>query len=227
MMTKLNFIKINVLWIVLLGTHCMDSFAQVPVREEPRHKNVFENEIVRVLDVRIPPGDTTLYHTHETPSLFVTFTNTKTGSQELNKSKKEAVSTSGASSYNAFTIPRIHRVWNSDSALFHVMDMEILTRGIVHASSPLPNPELKLLQDEERARIYSMSLGQKGECNLVTTLNPTLIVVLNGELIVKDAKGKSIELHAASFYWVTRNTVTKISNKNNRAAECKVFEIKL
>ncbi len=133
--------KTNALWISLLGFLSLEAFAQIPVREEPRHKNVFENEIVRVLDVRIPPGDTTLYHTHETPSLFVTFTNTKTGSQELNKSKKEGRSTSGTSSYNAFTIPRIHRVWNSDLELFHVMDMEILTRGVVHASSPLPNPD--------------------------------------------------------------------------------------
>ena len=38
--------------------------AQIPVSIEPRHHKVFENEYVRVLDVHIVPGDTTLFHKH-------------------------------------------------------------------------------------------------------------------------------------------------------------------
>jgi len=39
--------------------------AQVPVTQEPRHRVVFETPEFRILDVRIPPGETTLDHTHE------------------------------------------------------------------------------------------------------------------------------------------------------------------
>ena len=59
--------------------------AQVHVRNEPRHHNVFENEFVRILDVHLGPGDTTLYHLHNTPSVFIIFTNTNVGSQLIGK----------------------------------------------------------------------------------------------------------------------------------------------
>ena len=55
--------------------------AQVPVREEPRHKPVLENEYFRLLDVWLSAGDTTMYHIHATPSLFVILSSTRTASQ--------------------------------------------------------------------------------------------------------------------------------------------------
>ena len=55
--------------------------AQVQVRNEPRHKNVIENKYFRVLDVNIPPHDTTLQHIHSTPSVILLFTNTVTAQQ--------------------------------------------------------------------------------------------------------------------------------------------------
>ena len=35
---------------------------QVPVREEPRHHLVFENDQIRILDVFLAPYDTTQFH---------------------------------------------------------------------------------------------------------------------------------------------------------------------
>ena len=48
--------------------------AQVPVSREPRHRVVFENAQFRILDVRIPPGETTLDHTHEHDVVTVAMT---------------------------------------------------------------------------------------------------------------------------------------------------------
>jgi len=42
----------------------------VPVHEEPRHKLMFEGGGLRVLDLQIAPGDTSLYHLHATPILY-------------------------------------------------------------------------------------------------------------------------------------------------------------
>ena len=41
------------------------SVAQIPVIDEPRHRVVYEDARVRVLDVRVPPGDVTLEHGHD------------------------------------------------------------------------------------------------------------------------------------------------------------------
>src|ERR1700739_978818 len=55
--------------------------AQVQVRNEPRHHNVIENKYFRVLDVNVPPHDTTLWHIHSTPSVILLFSNTMTATQ--------------------------------------------------------------------------------------------------------------------------------------------------
>ncbi|HXD78117.1 MAG TPA: hypothetical protein VN616_09945 [Puia sp.] len=76
-MCKLSFF---LLVIIGIGT---SGYAEVQVIQEPRHHKVLGNEWVRVLDVRIPPHDTTLMHKHSTPSVFVMISNVKSGSQVL------------------------------------------------------------------------------------------------------------------------------------------------
>jgi quercetin dioxygenase-like cupin family protein len=55
----------------------------VPVHQEPRHRMVFESPGIRILDVQIPPGDTTLFHTHSDPILYVTMRSSTTRTQTL------------------------------------------------------------------------------------------------------------------------------------------------
>jgi quercetin dioxygenase-like cupin family protein len=44
---------------------------------------VFESPGIRILDVQIPPGDTTLFHTHSDPILYVTMSTSTTRAQTL------------------------------------------------------------------------------------------------------------------------------------------------
>jgi hypothetical protein len=53
------------------------------VHQEPRHHLVFDSPGTRILDVQIPPGDTTLFHTHSDPILYVTMSTSRTRSQNL------------------------------------------------------------------------------------------------------------------------------------------------
>ncbi|MGH9202361.1 MAG: hypothetical protein ACRD2A_14125 [Vicinamibacterales bacterium] len=55
----------------------------VPVHEEPRHRLVFDSPGTRILDVNVPPGDTTLFHTHRDPILYVNMSAAQTRSQTL------------------------------------------------------------------------------------------------------------------------------------------------
>src|SRR5689334_22094332 len=89
--------------------------AQPAVRNEPRHHNVFENDYVRILDVFLPPHDTTQFHIHNTPSVFIMLTKTSTGSQLAGKQPSKDVSVAGSFWYDSLVTPRIHRVWNEDS----------------------------------------------------------------------------------------------------------------
>lgn len=45
--------------------------ASVPMHDEPHHRLVLTHHQLRVMDVRIGPGDTTLFHVHALPALYV------------------------------------------------------------------------------------------------------------------------------------------------------------
>src|ERR1700737_4238085 len=101
--------------------------AQIPVSQEPRHHKVLENEWVRVLDVHIPPGDTSLFHKHSTPSVFMLLSSARSGSEVLQEdTSAHAVMHGGIWFETFYKTPRIHRVWNSDTLEFHVMDVELV-----------------------------------------------------------------------------------------------------
>src|SRR5262249_28741398 len=57
--------------MALILTISICAQAPVPVSKEPRHHLKFENEYVRVFDVLVPPGDTTLFHIHSNDYVFV------------------------------------------------------------------------------------------------------------------------------------------------------------
>lgn len=57
--------------------------APVPLSGEPRHHVVYESAAMRIHDIQIPPGDTTLYHTHDTAILYVPIASSRTRSQVL------------------------------------------------------------------------------------------------------------------------------------------------
>lgn len=113
-------------------------YSQVMVSEEPMHHNVFQNDFVRVLDVHVSPQDTTLFHRHELPSVFIVLTSVKTGSELVSDGSIAAAPvTYGNIWFDGFyTKPRVHRVWNSDTAEFHVMDIELLKKSFGETGRP-------------------------------------------------------------------------------------------
>ncbi|HEX5110107.1 MAG TPA: hypothetical protein VFV95_16765 [Vicinamibacterales bacterium] len=55
----------------------------VPVYKEPHHRQVFQYGPVRILDLQIPPGDVSWFHSHESPVLYVTLGTSMTRTQNL------------------------------------------------------------------------------------------------------------------------------------------------
>lgn len=67
----------------------------VPVHEEPRHRLVYEAPELRVLDIEILPGDTTLFHRHDAPIAYVFISPTSTNAQVLGESWGSATRDTG------------------------------------------------------------------------------------------------------------------------------------
>lgn len=150
--------------------------AQVQVRNEPRHHNVFENKFARILDVYLAPGDTTLYHVHNTPSVFIIFANTNVGSQLIGRQPQKGANLVGEVSYDSLNTPRIHRVWNEDTNWFHVMDIELTSTKQKKNISVLQNPALKLLFNEQQVNGYNIELKAAGNLQLPASAGGWLLI---------------------------------------------------
>ncbi len=73
----------------------------VPLYQEPRHHVVYDSPSLRIHDIQIPPGDTTLFHTHDTAILYVPIAASQTRSQVLG-----ADWSGGGAAPSASTAPR-------------------------------------------------------------------------------------------------------------------------
>ena len=95
---------------------------------EPFHHWQFENQYVRVYDVRIPPGETTAFHTHALDSVFVTVSGGLVASQLEGQAwtLAEKVAPGGVEFSADAAKPRVHRVRNEGAAEFHVIVVQFL-----------------------------------------------------------------------------------------------------
>jgi len=55
----------------------------VPVHDEPHHRQLFQYGPTRILELQVPPGDISWYHTHEWPVLYLTLGQSQTRTQNL------------------------------------------------------------------------------------------------------------------------------------------------
>jgi hypothetical protein len=197
----------------------------VAVSKESHHKNIFENEFLRVLNVNIAPGDTTLFHKHETPSVFITLHQVRTGSQVLLESRGTGVpSLDRRISFEGFyNKPRIHRVWNGDTSLFHVMDIEILTKGDKDIGAPAPPENFKQLFDAPPVRTYLLTLKPNQELKL-ERIAPVLIVGLDNGGNVRVNKKAFVK--QGDFLFVQPNEKIELSNKERQDYSFAVLELK-
>lgn len=150
--------------------------AQVHVRDEPRHHNVFENEFIRLLDVHLGPGDTTLYHLHNTPSVFIVLSNSNVGSRLMGGQPQKGANVNGDVSYDSLSKPRNHQVWNEDTSWFHVMDVELTSKEQKGNVSVVSDPALKLLFNKQQVNGYSIDLNANTSLKLPPSANGYLLV---------------------------------------------------
>lgn len=220
--------KVILLFNLLLITVCTK--AQVPVSKEPRHHVVFENEKVRLLNVLLPPGDTTQYHVHTTPSVFICFTRTNTVSQLIRQKPVPGTSSAGTVWFENLNPPhtKTHRVWNQDTGTFHVMDVEILVKDSGFRQKPLMLPHAQLTIDTPWARIYKIELAKSEQVTIKEHASAFLFVAIdNGTItITKNGANQSLSLQPGIFFWIKPDEHIAIQNPSNTAMHFALVEIR-
>ncbi|HVV54005.1 MAG TPA: hypothetical protein VHC47_01700 [Mucilaginibacter sp.] len=218
--------RLALVWFIMLGIACSAN-AQVQVRNEPRHHNVFENKYVRILDVHIPPHDTTLFHIHSTPSVIVLFTNTVTATQVKGHGWTESKSVAGSAFYGDFGKDTlIHRVSDWDTVPYHVSDIELLSAyDLAHPRKPLP---YTLLFDRERAFAYRLIDSAIYKKTIISNRGPMVAGLVAGDdIILHDLTHKrTLRIKANKETYIEPDISFYLSPTSKKAINLVLFEIK-
>jgi hypothetical protein len=200
--------------------------AQVQVSKEPLHKNVLENKYIRLLNVWLQPGDTSEFHIHSTPSVFLILTEANTVSQIKGGVWEKIKYVAGYSWYRSFLQDTlIHRVGNCDTVPFHVTDIEILSS--YENGSPknaLPYP---LLYENEKVFAYSFTRNSF-TTEIISNRGPMIAELVAGDMVFyTDAatKGKK-EMKPGDYLYIEPGTSFSFSFKGKEKVNMVLFEIK-
>jgi hypothetical protein len=197
----------------------------IAASKEPLHKNVFENQYVRVLELHIAPGDTTLLHKHEKPLVSISLHPVRTGVQTIldDQGTKVTSKDRGITFDGFYQSPRIHRVWNRDTSMFHWMDVEVLTKGDWTLEAPITLDGFTEAFDAPPVRAYRLTI--KGNQQLKLKRNaPMLIIGLTNES--KVMANKKPFLKQGDFLFVPASKKISIANKEEKQSSFAVLELK-
>ena len=218
----------------------------VPVHEEPRHRLVFDSPVARVLDIQIPPGDTTLFHTHSNPILYVNMSSSQTRSQTLGQewsggeaAARPAPRPPGDAPVPAGVPPVVfgrmnsvtsyskqaltHRVNNVGNNLFRLIGIINRTDGDA-STDPSADFPSKPEVDNRWLRGYRTPLD-------VTAVkhqhaNPTVIVLVRGRAVVNTGKDLPLDT-LGSFAFIDSGTAHSVSGvKGSEANEIVEIEVR-
>lgn len=204
--------------------------AAVPVFQEPRHHLVFENALVRVLDVRVAPGETTGYHLHANRHIGVVIAGARTWEQFRGQtaSSVDSVADSAGSVFdnaNA-SLPYTHRVGNADTVPFRYVVAQLLAPSEIVAPALPASSGLKVHRDSLGARVYLVTLAPGQSTPGHRHAPPGLTVQVSpGTLRLEGTapEGASEQPGAGAWWW--RRAGTKHVLRNVGTSQVDVVEI--
>lgn len=196
---------------------------QVPVREEPHHKPVLENEYIRLLDVHINPGDTTQYHIHAAPSVIVFISKSIIGAQLIGKvaDAPGEVVPAATRFIDYETSPITHRVYNAGNNVFHVMDIELVKKNTsADSCTALLQSDVETTINEKLVHVYNFQLNAHKSLNISRSSCAYLLVCISGEI---NTNKKNIK--TGEFIFFNPDADIHISNSENNST-CIILQLK-
>jgi quercetin dioxygenase-like cupin family protein len=198
----------------------------VPVEEEPHHHVLLKNESVIVMRVKLPPGESTLFHTHSHDRVAIDLTDTAITLQKLGEAESAPEPTKpGDVSASELNGPYTHRVHNAGTTDFEVLDVELLQRP-----SKVSGPAVAKVEAENpSARVYKWTLPPGASSAMHTHERPYLIVSATPLVLrMTDPEGKSFshEVKAGDFHWVDAKVTHALANEGTTVGQIVEIELK-
>lgn len=200
----------------------------VPVYEEPRHKPVFTNEYVRIIQARIKNSDTSLFHIHATPSAFVFVKPAHYENQVLGEKWTTPNYPKGYAWFSSFAnAPSTHRVAAHPNDEIFAYDVELLSSytGIKKETwTPLSKDTIFIA---DKAAGYRISLSNQNPSFKIKERGPVVAILLSGEKItIVSGYKNQVQLNETDYAYLSENTRHLITLKSKQPAEVIIFEVR-
>jgi len=203
--------------------------AAVPVEKEPRHRPVFTNGLIQVLDVIIPPRASTLFHTHVHDLAGVTISSAPSRNEvKGEKPTDRPEEPEGTAWFMPFPEPWTHRIINLGSTDIHYVAFQLLQpppREAIAASAET-SPTGKVILENTRIRVVRMDLAPGEKSRDHTHRSGYAIVALTNGRIEED--GGTAEVHSPAGFvgWRDPSTHHNVRNVNESPLQLFEFEIR-
>jgi quercetin dioxygenase-like cupin family protein len=211
----------------LAGAQQTQSTTSVPVEEEPLHKVMFKNESVTVIQLVLPPGQRTLYHSHTHDRIAVDLSATSIKQQKMNEPEGPATPTKPGN-ISALTLTDAsytHRVHNVGKAPYEVLDIEPDHRPTV----PSPDVAAPVAAENPSARVYSWVLAPGATSPMHTHMRPYVIVsvtAINLRMTSPDGQSAAHEVGPGDFRWVDAKVTHTLGNVGTTPGQIIEVELK-
>jgi uncharacterized cupin superfamily protein len=197
---------------------CNIAIAQIQVEQEPHHKVVFRNDYVRILDLSIMPGDSTLMHIHSAQSAVLWMSNS---TFEIRNAGESAVMTkvkAGDVVFRAYgEKPATHVVLNSDTAIFHCMVVEMIKPAQDKDTCPILSATgIKLQWQKGHLSAYKAVINRDQRYNLPESGCARILIVVSGT-VTTASSGNAQSLNAGGFAFFPPYRNIRINGKEDAA----------
>ena len=215
------------------GIIAADGESILPANEEPRHVVKLENEWVRIIDVEIPEGEQTQYHTHLLDYPYVLVTSVTLYNQIYGQEPKDAKMQAGfigyydAASKGAYT----HRFINRGPGVFRAIGIELLKPMQESAAPSAALPALGGVEtalDNERVGAYRIKLAPGASIGPLTIPGPSIRVAMGEGKLVDEVEDTQTEMRLvpAQFVFQPQTTTATFTNIGGTELELVEFVLK-
>ena len=190
----------------------------VPIEQEPRHRIVFQNKNVRIIDCLILPGDLTLFHTHSFDIVTVVVSGGNGTGEIQGKPPMQFAAINGQVTFNkAMNAPYTHRVGNVGTTPLRFIAAEVKapseSPGVPAALDAVPG--YKLVVENDRVKVYRVSVDPKQATGIRSRTLPWLRVSVSQSTISVQGPGKNpetLETKPGDYRWHEGATTDSIEN---------------
>jgi quercetin dioxygenase-like cupin family protein len=202
----------------------------VPIEQEPAHRLELENEYVRVFEVRLPRGETTLWHVHLHDGVSVRLSDATIEDRPKDGEAKTFRLHRGEVAYGATPAALTHQVRDVGETTFHNVYIELLPPHEVStdpSDASASDPRVILENDRVRALRRVLAPGESTSMH-THALRGVAVPVTAGRLEVSTPEGaaRSVEMKPGAVLWIEQGTTHRLKNVGDTPVEIVDIELK-